>query len=143
MELVELNRHMNTLINYKNIFHVLHFCQLGCIHSQVPSREVDKSEGKFWSLWNKDTKEFFLQFAFKKEREGRGGPGGGGPNVIPPHPATLLPHPTPAPVPPSNLPPPPLPPTGGPASLGMMPRPPPPVGMVPPPMNPVPPPPPM
>ena len=52
------------------------------INPQVPSREVDKSDGKFWSLWNKDTKEFFLQFAFKQERKGGGGgfggPGGGG-----------------------------------------------------------------
>ena len=122
--------------------------------SKVPSREVDKSEGKFWSLWNKDTKEFFLQFAFKQERKGGGGgpggpgggPGGGGGGFgnIPPHPATLLPQPMRAPVPPSNLPPPPMPPTGGPAALGGMMPPPPPVGMVPPPpMNPVPPPPPM
>ena len=42
---------------------------------KVPSREVDKSETKFWSLWNKDTKEFFLQFAFKNPQgEGRRGP---------------------------------------------------------------------
>ncbi|RWS07618.1 splicing factor 3A subunit-like protein, partial [Dinothrombium tinctorium] len=34
---------------------------------KVPSREVDKSEGKFWTLWNKDSKQFFLQFAFKIE----------------------------------------------------------------------------
>ena len=32
---------------------------------KVPSREVDKSEGKFWTLWNKDSKQFFLQFAFR------------------------------------------------------------------------------
>ena len=35
---------------------------------QVPSREVDKTEGKFWSHWNTDTKQFFLQVAFKVER---------------------------------------------------------------------------
>lgn len=32
---------------------------------KVPSREVDKSEGRFWTYWNKDAKQFFLQFAFK------------------------------------------------------------------------------
>ena len=51
------------------------------ISFKVPSREVDKSENKFWSLWNKETKEFFLQFAFKvsqNERRGGGGHGGGG-----------------------------------------------------------------
>ena len=35
------------------------------IFNQVPSREVDKSEQRFWSHWNKETKEFFLQFSFK------------------------------------------------------------------------------
>jgi splicing factor 3A subunit 2 len=34
---------------------------------KVPSREVDKTEEKFWTLWNKDAKQFFLQFAFKVE----------------------------------------------------------------------------
>uniref|UniRef100_A0A1I7T0N0 Splicing factor 3A subunit 2 n=1 Tax=Caenorhabditis tropicalis TaxID=1561998 RepID=A0A1I7T0N0_9PELO len=34
---------------------------------KIPSREVDKSE-KFWTMWNKDTKQFFLQVAFKMER---------------------------------------------------------------------------
>ncbi|CAH0395925.1 unnamed protein product [Bemisia tabaci] len=33
---------------------------------KVPSREVDKSEAKFWTHWNCDTKQFFLQFAFKQ-----------------------------------------------------------------------------
>jgi splicing factor 3A subunit 2 len=53
------------------------------ISFKVPSREVDKSENKFWSLWNKETKEFFLQFAFKvsqNERRGGGHGGGGGQN---------------------------------------------------------------
>ncbi|WKY08354.1 hypothetical protein Q1695_007686 [Nippostrongylus brasiliensis] len=31
---------------------------------KIPSREVDKSE-KFWTMWNKDTKQFFLQVAFR------------------------------------------------------------------------------
>ena len=35
------------------------------ISFKIPSREVDKQDNKFWHLWNKDTKEFFLQFAFK------------------------------------------------------------------------------
>lgn len=34
---------------------------------KVPSREVDKSEGRFWTYWNKDAKQFFLQFAFRAE----------------------------------------------------------------------------
>lgn len=37
---------------------------------KVPSREVDKSDGKFWTLWNKESKQFFLQFAFKVESRG-------------------------------------------------------------------------
>lgn len=32
---------------------------------KVPSREVDKSEDKFWTEWNGDTKQFFMQFHFK------------------------------------------------------------------------------
>ncbi|CAJ0916948.1 unnamed protein product, partial [Mesorhabditis belari] len=28
---------------------------------KIPSKEVDKSEDKFWQLWNKDTKQFFVQ----------------------------------------------------------------------------------
>jgi len=35
------------------------------ISFKIPSREVDKSENRFWTLWNRETKEFFLQFAFK------------------------------------------------------------------------------
>jgi splicing factor 3A subunit 2 len=37
------------------------------ISFKIPSREVDKSERKFWTYWNKETKQFFLQFAFKFE----------------------------------------------------------------------------
>ncbi|CAD5227288.1 unnamed protein product [Bursaphelenchus xylophilus] len=36
---------------------------------KIPSREVDKSEKVFWSLWNKDSKQFFLQFAFRSGGE--------------------------------------------------------------------------
>jgi splicing factor 3A subunit 2 len=80
---------------------------------KVPSREVDKSETKFWSLWNKETKEFFLQFAFKlPQGEGRRGGGGGGPppqfrGGMPPMPSGvgMVPPPPPnfAPVPPVNM----------------------------------------
>ena len=92
---------------------------------KVPSREVEESELKFWSMWNKDTKEFFLQFAFKPSDGGGGrrGPPVGAPAMVVPRP----------PVPPQNLPPPPMPPVAG-------------VTIVPPPpanqFNPVPPPPP-
>ena len=57
---------------------------------KIPSREADKSEDKFWSYWNKETKQvcftlvthliiinnfqYFMQFSFKAE----GGPMGGG-----------------------------------------------------------------
>merc|ERR1712117_735695 len=81
---------------------------------KIPSREVDKSENKFWSLWNKDTKEFFLQFAFRPTdgQRSRGPP-------------SFLPPPPRPPVPPQNLPPPPMPPVGG-TSAGSQGMPPPP-----------------
>jgi splicing factor 3A subunit 2 len=34
---------------------------------KVPSREIDKTDGKFWTHWNMDSKQFFLQFAFKPD----------------------------------------------------------------------------
>lgn len=34
---------------------------------KVPSREVEKTDNKFWTHWNRDTKQFFLQFSFKNE----------------------------------------------------------------------------
>jgi len=68
---------------------------------KVPSREVDKSETRFWSHWNKETKEFFLQFSFKLS-DPRGG-------SRPPPPAVAPAPPRPAP-PPAALPPPPTPP---------------------------------
>lgn len=34
---------------------------------KIPSREVEKTEGKFWTEWNVDTKQFFLQFHFRVE----------------------------------------------------------------------------
>lgn len=45
---------------------------------KVPSREVDKSEGKFWTYWNKEAKQFFLQFSFKVEGHSYGGHSGHG-----------------------------------------------------------------
>lgn len=45
---------------------------------KVPSREVEKTEGKFWTHWNRDTKQFFLQFSFKLE-----------PKILPPPPPNL------------------------------------------------------
>ena len=72
--------------------------------SQVPSREVDKSDTRFWSHWNKETKEFFLQFSFKLV-DPRGG-------ARPPPPA-LIPPPARQSAPPSSLPPPPRPPVAG------------------------------
>jgi len=85
------------------------------ISFKVPSREVDKSEGRFWSHWNKETKEFFLQFSFKlidpnKPPPGQGGRGAPPPQLVPP----------PGSGPPPNLPPPPMPPQAG----GMPPPPP-------------------
>ncbi|KAK2101466.1 hypothetical protein P7K49_019132 [Saguinus oedipus] len=35
---------------------------------KVPSREIDKAEGEFWTHWNRETKQFFLQFHFKMEK---------------------------------------------------------------------------
>lgn len=79
------------------------------ISFKVPSREVDKSENKFWSLWNKDTKEFFLQFAFKiSQSEKRGPPPPqfrppgmppmhGGVSMVPPPPPAFAPVPPPPP----------------------------------------------
>jgi len=37
------------------------------ISFKVPSREIDKADGKFWTYWNPNTKQFFLQFHFKLE----------------------------------------------------------------------------
>jgi len=34
---------------------------------KVPSREIDKSEDKFWTHWNTESKQFFLQLSFKNE----------------------------------------------------------------------------
>jgi len=113
------------------------------ISFKVPSREVDKSDTRFWSHWNRETKEFFLQFSFKLVDPRAGG--------RPPPPA-LIPPPARSSAPPSSLPPPPRPPGPGgvppppnfnPAPPPPPPRPPGPGGVPPPPnFNPAPPPPP-
>lgn len=36
---------------------------------KVPSREIEKSEGKFWTHWNRHTKQFFLQLSFKLDNK--------------------------------------------------------------------------
>ncbi|XP_015746141.1 splicing factor 3A subunit 2 [Python bivittatus] len=85
---------------------------------KVPSREIDKAEGKFWTHWNRETKQFFLQFHFKMEKPPA-------PQSIP-APATVKRPPPPPPM--NGLPPPPPPPESLP--------PPPPGGMALPPMPP-------
>lgn len=34
---------------------------------KIPSREIDKSENKFWTHWNTEAKQFFLQLPFRIE----------------------------------------------------------------------------
>jgi len=77
---------------------------------KLPSREVDKSETKFWTLWNRETKQFFLQFAFRLEGKD-GSMAGLISGVIPPPPprlqmalsAGMLGGPTPVPPPPGGM----------------------------------------
>ncbi|KAJ6655166.1 hypothetical protein lerEdw1_005644 [Lerista edwardsae] len=57
---------------------------------KVPSREIDKAEGKFWTHWNRETKQFFLQFHFKMEKPPV-------PQSIPAGPATVKRPPPPPP----------------------------------------------
>lgn len=86
------------------------------ISFKVPSREVDKGENKFWTMWNKETKQFFLQFSFKIDPKAKLVPPG------PPPPIPAPPPPTSNPSGPSHQHPPP------PTSLGMPHGPPPPPG---------------
>ncbi|XP_044124897.1 splicing factor 3A subunit 2 [Bufo gargarizans] len=90
---------------------------------KVPSREIDKVEGKFWTHWNRETKQFFLQFHFKMEKPppvasiAPAPPGVKRPpppllNGMPPRPP--LPENMPPP-PPGGMPLPPIPPPGAPA----------------------------
>jgi splicing factor 3A subunit 2 len=36
---------------------------------KVPSREIDKTDNKFWTHWNLEAKQFFLQLSFKGENK--------------------------------------------------------------------------
>ncbi|XP_010209424.1 PREDICTED: LOW QUALITY PROTEIN: splicing factor 3A subunit 2 [Tinamus guttatus] len=79
---------------------------------KVPSREIDKAEGKFWTHWNRETKQFFLQFHFKMEKPQA-------PRPVPPPPVPPQLPPAPGVPPPAPLPPmmrPPLP-TEGPGAI--------------------------
>ena len=38
---------------------------------KVPSREIDKADDKFWTHWNNESKQFFLQLSFKTESMGQ------------------------------------------------------------------------
>lgn len=97
------------------------------ISFKIPSREVDKEPKKFWTHWNKETKQFFLQFAFKMDKANTGPPKAPPPNLpLPPpipsqqpppppigiRPQSMIPPPPNYHLPPpgSNLPPPPPPP---------------------------------
>ncbi|KAL3988375.1 signal-regulatory protein alpha/beta1/gamma [Sarotherodon galilaeus] len=108
---------------------------------KVPSREIDKAENRFWTHWNKETKQFFLQFHFKMEKPVTQSSG--------PAPAATVKRPPPLmsgdhpsneslpPPPPGGMPVPPLPPgaPGAPQMPPQMPmppmpmRPPPPEGL--------------
>ncbi|KAL9823972.1 LOW QUALITY PROTEIN: splicing factor 3A subunit 2-like [Geothlypis trichas] len=96
---------------------------------KVPSREIDKAEGKFWTHWNRETKQFFLQFHFKMEKPPA-------PPNLPPGPPTVK-RPPPPPLM-NGLPPrPPLPDSIPPPPPGGMALPPmPPSGRCPPPVPP-------
>jgi splicing factor 3A subunit 2 len=37
---------------------------------KVPSREIDKSDDAFWTHWNSNAKQFFLQLSFKLDSSG-------------------------------------------------------------------------
>jgi len=66
------------------------------ISFKLPSREVDKSERKFWTYWNRETKQFFLQFAFKFENARNPPPPPPPPKVAAP-PGGMVPPPPPVP----------------------------------------------
>ncbi|XP_005096019.1 splicing factor 3A subunit 2 [Aplysia californica] len=106
---------------------------------KVPSREVDKDPRKLWTHWNKETKQFFLQFAFKVDLKSTRPPS----PPKPLQPASAPPPPVMAgPPPPPRLPPPPMPPPGGmmpPPGVRLPPPPGPPAGIPPPPGVPAPP----
>ncbi|TRY55908.1 hypothetical protein DNTS_001745 [Danionella cerebrum] len=75
---------------------------------KVPSREIDKAETRFWTHWNRETKQFFLQFHFKMEKALSGAvgqvgapPGVKHPSLPPPPPGGIPGMP---PLPPSQMP---------------------------------------
>ncbi|KAM6948620.1 splicing factor 3A subunit 2 [Aplochiton taeniatus] len=82
---------------------------------KVPSREIDKAESRFWTHWNKETKQFFLQFHFKMEKSMPQSSGPAAPMGVkrpPPLMSGLGPRPPsdPMPPPPGGMHMPPLPP---------------------------------
>ncbi|KAM9439763.1 splicing factor 3A subunit 2 [Clarias gariepinus] len=90
---------------------------------KVPSREIDKSESRFWTHWNRETKQFFLQFHFKMEKL-MPPPGGQAPPVTIKRPPPLMtglggqPHAdTMPPPPPGGIPGMPPPPPSGPPQM--------------------------
>ena len=64
---------------------------------QIPSREVDRAEEKFWMEWNPDTKQFFLQFHFRQDE--KLGPSGPMTKNLPPKQQQNFPPPPPPPPP--------------------------------------------
>ena len=38
---------------------------------QAQAREVDRREGRFWTWWDGDSREFWIQVMFKTERDER------------------------------------------------------------------------
>ncbi|KAJ3217805.1 hypothetical protein HDU67_007222 [Dinochytrium kinnereticum] len=42
---------------------------------KIQSKEIDKGEGKFWTHWDPDSRQFHLQFFFKQDRPAAGAPG--------------------------------------------------------------------
>lgn len=110
---------------------------------KVPSREIDKAENRFWTHWNRETKQFFLQFHFKMEKAITQSSGPAPPASVkrpPPLMSGVGPHPSNdslPPPPPGGMPVPPLPPgaPGAPQMPPQMPmppmpmRPPPPEGL--------------
>ena len=88
---------------------------------KVPSREVDKDPQKLWTHWNKETKQFFLQFAYKLESAKPQDEKPSIPTPGPPGHMTRPPPPMPGMRPPPPMRPPPL--------DSMMRGPPPPLGM--------------
>ncbi|KAI9105938.1 hypothetical protein DFS34DRAFT_601501 [Phlyctochytrium arcticum] len=43
---------------------------------KVQSKEIDKGEGRFWTFWDPDARQFHLQFFFKPDRPGYAPPAG-------------------------------------------------------------------